>query len=80
AKPPVLTSTNTRAIQEKLSNCTNVDTTTEYITKALTERLAQLMMLPVTDVDPNEPLSAYGVDSLVAVELRSWILKELSVQ
>jgi acyl carrier protein len=80
AKPLVSTSTNTRTIQEKLPNGTNGDTTTEKITKALTERLAQLMMLPVTDVDPNEPLSAYGVDSLVAVELRSWILKELSVQ
>jgi acyl carrier protein len=80
AKPPVSTSTNTRAIQEKLTDGTDVDTTTEHITKALTERLAQLMMLPVTDVDPNEPLSAYGVDSLVAVELRSWILKELKVQ
>lgn len=80
AKAPVFTSTNTRPVEQESSNNTEVRTTIESITKALTERLAELMMLPVTDVDPNEPLSAYGVDSLVAVELRSWILKELSVQ
>lgn len=31
-------------------------------------------------VDPGKPLSAYGVDSLVAVEVRNWIAKEIQVE
>lgn len=79
-KPAASSSDDAPAFKENLLSSNDIDTTTRNVTKALTERLAKLMMLPVSDVDPDEPLSAYGVDSLVAVELRSWILKEMSVQ
>lgn len=51
----------------------------ELITQAMVERLAKLMMMPESDVDAGKPMSAYGVDSLVAVEVRNWIARETAV-
>lgn len=52
----------------------------DVITAAMVERLAKLMMVPASDIDANKPMSAYGVDSLVAVEVRNWISKEMQVE
>ncbi|KAL1636978.1 Type I Iterative PKS [Diplodia intermedia] len=45
----------------------------------LRARMARLMMVPADEVDPQRPLAAYGVDSLVAAELRNWLVKETGV-
>ena len=50
------------------------------VTTRLTERLAQALSMPATDIDTNKPLPAYGVDSLVAVELRNWIAKHVKAE
>lgn len=44
---------------------------------ALVTKLARALGIPPIDVDTNKPLHAYGVDSLLAVELRNWFGKEL---
>ena len=36
-------------------------------------QLSKVTALPVERLNPAESLDAYGVDSLVAVELRNWI-------
>lgn len=33
-------------------------------------------MMPVEDLDTGKPASTFGVDSLVAVEVRSWNFRE----
>ena len=43
---------------------------------ALAEKLARAMMMSADNVDSDATLSAYGVDSLMAVELRNWIMRE----
>lgn len=40
---------------------------------ALTVRLADMFVLAPADISAAQPLSALGVDSLVAVELRNWL-------
>lgn len=42
----------------------------------LSIKLARAMSITVDDVQPSRQLSDYGVDSLMGVELRNWILKE----
>lgn len=42
----------------------------------LSTKLARAMSITVDDVQPSRQLSDYGVDSLMAVELRNWIAKE----
>ncbi|KAF2643547.1 putative polyketide synthase [Massarina eburnea CBS 473.64] len=47
------------------------------ITSAVRHKLACLLSRPVEDIESNKPLHAHGVDSIVAVELRSWFSKSL---
>ena len=47
------------------------------ITGALIEKTADILRIPKSEVDPSRPLYSYGVDSLVAMEVRNWITREL---
>lgn len=40
---------------------------------AVSAKLADMFRLPLEQIDTGLPLSRYGVDSLVAVELRNWL-------
>lgn len=51
----------------------------DLVTAAMVQRLAKLMMMPESDVDAGKPLSTYGVNSLVTVEVRNWIARETGV-
>ena len=45
---------------------------------ALARKLARAMAISADDVELSKPLSSYGVDSLMAVELRNWIGKDFA--
>ncbi|KAJ5082272.1 hypothetical protein N7532_011315 [Penicillium argentinense] len=44
---------------------------------ALTHKISNILMRPLEDMDPSAPISVYGLDSLVAIEIRNWITREL---
>uniref|UniRef100_A0A4E9E756 Uncharacterized protein n=1 Tax=Gibberella zeae TaxID=5518 RepID=A0A4E9E756_GIBZA len=71
----------TVSLRDELVRCGHMgDEAVHLITSALAQRLAKLMMMPEDDIDTGKPLSSYGVDSLVAVEVRNWIAKEAVVE
>lgn len=43
------------------------------VVSALAKRLARAISISPEDIDLSKPLAEYGVDSLMAVELRNWI-------
>ena len=45
--------------------------------KVLVQKLATTLMRPADEIDPSVSISAYGLDSLVAIEVRNWITREL---
>ena len=47
--------------------------------EAFAVQLGVILQTDVSRIDKNAPLVALGIDSLVAVEVRSWFLKEVSV-
>ncbi|KAF7592119.1 hypothetical protein BBP40_000667 [Aspergillus hancockii] len=47
------------------------------ITKTLMQKLSSILMRPVEEMDPSAPMPAYGLDSLVTIEVRNWITREL---
>ncbi|KAF1973923.1 KR-domain-containing protein [Bimuria novae-zelandiae CBS 107.79] len=42
--------------------------------KALVGKIARALAIPAADIDTARPLFEYGVDSLVALELRNWMV------
>lgn len=52
----------------------------KVVLEALLLKLSRVLSVDVSNLDAGKPLHAYGVDSLVAVELRSWIAKELKAE
>ncbi|KAI3330341.1 hypothetical protein F4824DRAFT_478888 [Ustulina deusta] len=48
----------------------------QIVIRALAVKLARAMSILPHDVEPSKPLSSYGVDSLMAVELRNYIGRE----
>lgn len=48
------------------------------VVDALAKKLARALSILPEDVDTDKPLHAFGVDSLVAVELRNWIGREFA--
>lgn len=41
-------------------------------------KLARALSIQSSDIDIDQPLHTFGVDSLVAVELRNWIAKQFA--
>lgn len=50
---------------------------TDLIQNAVASKLAKSMMIAVDEIDVNRPVSSYGVDSLVAAEMRNWCFRDL---
>ncbi|KAI0436484.1 putative polyketide synthase [Xylaria telfairii] len=48
----------------------------DVVVEGLVHKLSRALSLPPVDIEPLQPLHAYGVDSLLAIELRSWLAKE----
>jgi zearalenone synthase (highly reducing iterative type I polyketide synthase) len=46
------------------------------ILEALVEKIAGILRMPASEIDPQRPLYSYGVDSLVALEVRNWVTRE----
>ncbi|KAH6899708.1 polyketide synthase [Thelonectria olida] len=46
---------------------------------AFLEKIANVLATPRDSILPTNPLSAYGLDSIVAVEFRKWFRKEIQV-
>ncbi|GMF68383.1 unnamed protein product [Aspergillus oryzae] len=47
------------------------------IIDALGQKMSTLLMVPLEDIIPSKSISSYGLDSLVAIEVRNWVFREL---
>lgn len=47
------------------------------IVEALLDKTAAVLMLPREELDPAKDIVYYGLDSLVSIEIRNWITREL---
>ncbi|KAH7038376.1 uncharacterized protein B0I36DRAFT_372464 [Microdochium trichocladiopsis] len=65
------------ALIAQLRKSASIDQATETVTQILLEKIAKSIMTSASDIDTSKPVYSYGVDSLVAVELRNWIGMEL---
>ncbi|KAI1740420.1 lovastatin nonaketide synthase [Xylaria scruposa] len=52
----------------------------ELITTWLKYKIAQTLNLQQIDVDEEKPIHVYGIDSLVAIDLKNWFTKEVGAE
>ncbi|KAJ4859547.1 KR domain-containing protein [Trichoderma breve] len=62
-------------LRTALGAAQNLDEAGAAVCVALMRKLAKAMMMDEADLDSGRPANAYGVDSLVAVEIRAWVFK-----
>jgi acyl carrier protein len=63
-----------------LAAATSPEEAAKVALEAFLLKVSRVLSVEVSNLDPARPLHAYGVDSLVAVELRSWLAKELKAE
>ena len=63
--------------QNLFENASSLHEAGSIISEELAKKLSRSLMIPTSEIDPRRALHFYGVDSLVAVELRNWFAKEL---
>lgn len=66
-------------VGKKLRQATTVEEANQIISQALVTKISKLSMTPADEIVPEKPLAAYGLDSLVAIEMRNWLIGELEV-
>ncbi|KAH8692262.1 polyketide synthase [Talaromyces proteolyticus] len=64
----------------KLAAATSTSEGAIIVQGALVAKLAKYVMTAAEDIDTNLPVSSYGVDSLVAAELRNWCVAEIEAE
>ncbi|KAK1561623.1 LOW QUALITY PROTEIN: beta-ketoacyl synthase domain-containing protein [Colletotrichum navitas] len=65
------------SLPAKLATCKTLDEALDAMVGGLIERVAGIVSIPVSEVDSNRPMYKYGVDSLVAMEIRNWIQRDI---
>lgn len=61
------------AVRNGLKAAADADAAAAVVCQALVKRIARVTGIPVADVSPAQPTHAYGIDSLVAIELRNFV-------
>ncbi|KFY81215.1 hypothetical protein V499_00041 [Pseudogymnoascus sp. VKM F-103] len=59
-----------------LASATSVGEVNAYMLDALLRKLSRSLMMPLEDIDASKSTAAYGIDSLIAVEIRNWFFRE----
>ena len=47
--------------------------------KEVTDKLAGLLMMLADDIDIDQPMVLYGVDSLISLEVTNWMRKKFGL-
>ncbi|KDN65093.1 putative mycocerosic acid synthase [Colletotrichum sublineola] len=61
------------SLASRLAGASTRDEAANVVADALVHKAAGILQIPPSEVDPSRPLYQYGVDSLVAIEVRNWI-------
>ena len=71
--------TGARQVRGELQQATTVEEVNGIIGQALVMKISKLSMTPAEEIVPEKRLAACGLDFLVAIEMRNWLIGELEV-
>ena len=69
----------TQNLMASLRAAANAEDRIALLMAAFIEKVAAVLAVAVDIIQPKDPLSAYGLDSIVAVEFRKWFAKSAGV-
>ncbi|KAK1139414.1 hypothetical protein N8T08_000777 [Aspergillus melleus] len=55
----------------------SVGDATDQIVEWVAAKVAHMLGLSAADIDPSKPVHSYGIDSLIAVDLKNWFDREI---
>ncbi|KAG2019088.1 hypothetical protein GB937_005379 [Aspergillus fischeri] len=64
-------------LRENLREVNNLEEASGVIYSALSGKIAAHLSVPIESIDASHPITEYGIDSHMAVELRNWIAKTM---
>ncbi|KAI1781129.1 putative polyketide synthase [Hypoxylon cercidicola] len=71
---------NADSVQNLVAASASANEAAEHVTTALVNRVSKMLQTPSSEIDTARALHSYGIDSLVAIEIVNWALKELRSQ
>lgn len=71
---------STKSLSVQLKGAGSRDEAARLVGEAIANKLAEVFMIPASDIDLTKPPAQYGVDSLVAVELRNMLTLQAAAE
>lgn len=68
------------SLNQRLEKASSFEEARQMVYETLVVKIADVLMKNVEDVSGSQPMASYGLDSLVAVEIRNWIARQLDVK
>jgi hypothetical protein len=66
-------------VEDEVKKCGSVEEATQVIAKAITEKFSLFLNRSIEDLDPDQPPASFGLDSLVSIELKNWMVRTFKV-
>jgi len=73
------TAAATLSLSRALKQAHSWDQALNLVCDGLMNKVSAVLMVPREEMDPSKAIVVYGLDSLVAIEIRNWITRELEV-
>ena len=80
AKTPIINSEDKVDTAALLAASESIDKAASIVSDSLAKKLSSTLSMPLENIDPTRPMHSFGVDSLVAIELRNWFAKEIGAE
>lgn len=71
-------STTVVSLRKQLADVKELEQASEIVLDGFLCKLERVLQVPAANINPAQPLVNLGVDSLMAVEVRSWFVKEVN--
>ncbi|WYZ36244.1 hypothetical protein EsH8_XI_000127 [Colletotrichum jinshuiense] len=68
------------SLASRLATAKSSEEATEFVAVAIAEKLSEIFMIPVDDIELTNRPAQYGIDSLVAVELRNMLVQKAAAE
>jgi acyl carrier protein len=66
-------------VRDALRLATSLEEATTIFCTAFVQKMSVLLMVAAENIDFSKSINDYGMDSLVAVEMRNWLIKEMDI-